>query len=493
MSSFTKQALLGVSATITAVVFIIFVRSGDGGGNGNAGGAVEKEESSIETPRREIESPDGRVESRGHFDSHSQARDFISGLRPNSNFQDVWDEIDKSSLDGNSKRHLFQSLVAKMGLLDQTEGAVALVKSKTGFGGFQQGLIRATFRATPLKSASEYQDLILKCDFGDRKNLSRALDGIGSKLGESRIAYGELVSYGELVDDEGSSLVKGYLGARASSFHKDGGTSRESFDEAVGAISHLLKKDLISALDSAEIILDAYSVSAFVRAQTIRDFGVDVASLKGRDELARSMMRESPELAMQFLELNGDSVQIRAALDLWLRVEPTEAGVWLSENRNQIGSKFYNQIVPTFVNASVKAGEFKTAREWMEEIGDQDIKLKVEGEIWRQEKSVIDVLVKEDPKFAIDSIVSGESDHAEFWIKDAFNQWSSTDAEKAAAWYNENRKALTPSQNQHVARAYAEQAIKSGDLDTANQWLGHVTEEKFREPLVQKIKAASGE
>jgi len=89
--------------------------------------------------------------------------------------------------------------------------------------------------------------------------------------------------------------------------------------------------------------------------------------------------------------------------------------------------------------------------------------------------------------------VSGESGHPEFWIRDAFDQWSSADSEKAAAWYEENRKGLTPSQNQHVARVYAEQAIESGDLDTANQWLGQVTENKFRNALIKQIENAEGE
>jgi uncharacterized protein HemY len=78
-------------------------------------------------------------------------------------------------------------------------------------------------------------------------------------------------------------------------------------------------------------------------------------------------------------------------------------------------------------------------------------------------------------------------------MQTGFSKWIDQAPDDANSWYESNRATLNPSQNQHIARAYATQAIKSGDLDTANQWLGHVTEEKFREPLVQKIKAASGE
>jgi hypothetical protein len=138
--------------------------------------------------------------------------------------------------------------------------------------------------------------------------------------------------------------------------------------------------------------------------------------------------------------------------------------------------------------AASQRGEFDAAREWVDQIESPELQRKVEGNVWQAEKRSVDLAAKHDPAGVIGDIVSGDSVHADYWIKEAFGQWAMNAPEEAASWYEDNRKTMSPSQMQHVARVYAEQAIESGDLNLAKQWVGEVIEEKFTAKLQEKIR-----
>jgi len=200
--------------------------------------------------------------------------------------------------------------------------------------------------------------------------------------------------------------------------------------------------------------------------------------------------QNDPENTLEILARYPDLTFHGVSLKVFINNNPKEADFWYEKNKGDLSVDSSNEVSAAFANYAGSEGAYDKAWEWAEAIENPALKEQVEGRIWSSERRKVLSDVRSDPSGVLDKIVSGESIHAEYWIKDAFDQWRTADSANAVAWYEENRKTLTPSQNQHVARAYVEQALDSGDLDTANQWLGQVTEEKFRDALIKQIEKA---
>lgn len=151
-----------------------------------------------------------------------------------------------------------------------------------------------------------------------------------------------------------------------------------------------------------------------------------------------------------------------------------------------------DSFASAFSIVAAKKYEFDSAWEWAEEIEDPVLQREAEGKISDMEKKVVAAQVRNSPSDFIGAIVSGDSNHGDYWIETAFSEWNTRSPELAAQWYEENRSALTPDQNQHFARVYADQAIDVGDMNLAREWLGQVTEDKFRREIEDKIKVVVG-
>jgi hypothetical protein len=174
----------------------------------------------------------------------------------------------------------------------------------------------------------------------------------------------------------------------------------------------------------------------------------------------------------------------------WINNDINGVVFWYQNGESDLSTDIDNLVVMGFSQVSVSKGEFDLAWDWVEKIEIPEVRKKAEGQVWKAEKRVVDQASRQNPVSLVEAIVSGASIHAEYWIKDVYQEWTTTSPDAAASWYEENRQTLTPEQNQHVARVYAEQAIESGDLDLAKQWAGEVIEEKFTKKLQEKISAA---
>jgi hypothetical protein len=91
----------------------------------------------------------------------------------------------------------------------------------------------------------------------------------------------------------------------------------------------------------------------------------------------------------------------------------------------------------------------------------------------------------------LESVQTGNADHAEYWIREGFLSWFTQNPGDANRWYSENKSRLSPSQSQHVARAYAEVALGEGDINLARQWADQVIDPDFKQKLVEQIDAAA--
>jgi hypothetical protein len=125
------------------------------------------------------------------------------------------------------------------------------------------------------------------------------------------------------------------------------------------------------------------------------------------------------------------------------------------------------------------------------EIVDPVIKKEINDAIWTGELRSVKLQAQTDPLKTLDSLVSGASPHEEYWIKEGFKTWFSSSPDSANEWFSKNERTLTPSQTQHVARAYAEVALSEGNVDLARQWSEQVVDAEFKEKLVNQIEAAT--
>ena len=174
----------------------------------------------------------------------------------------------------------------------------------------------------------------------------------------------------------------------------------------------------------------------------------------------------------------------------WVNADVNAATQWFE---NHSGEFEVRNLVPfsvALVESAHVRGEYDTAWEWLETVSDTEVRDKIAGRIWAEEREVVIEKVGKDPIGTLGGIISGESAHPEFWVKEAFTHWNEVNASEAAEWYETNRETLSPAQNQHVARVYAEKSISDGDLQSARDWVKQVVDTRFHNELLQQISVA---
>jgi hypothetical protein len=223
--------------------------------------------------------------------------------------------------------------------------------------------------------------------------------------------------------------------------------------------------------------------------QVVRDiFKFDI-----RDRMAlapKEAMTELLELRNSHPE-NLDAAIVADAMNEFLRNDRDAAQDWFAESVGDLSAEVRNQIEGVLAVDSAKQDDFENAWAQAEEIDDQAVRKAIEGEIWNRELKEVRNESTKNPQGLLDGIIEGSSKHDEYWIREGFKVWFSSTPETANKWYSDNERALTPSQSQHVARAYAEVALSDGDVTLARQWAERVVEPEFKEKLVKQIEAAS--
>lgn len=250
----------------------------------------------------------------------------------------------------------------------------------------------------------------------------------------------------------------------------------------------LHEKDYLSIIDSlsSEVPFRLYDLLS--KAENVR---------KIPNSVFREMSRKNPtkvlELAMTAnIEGHKDLPIDEAILHLAMS-DTSRVTDWLEENRKMLSASQKDEVAHGLGFGAATRGEFDTAREWVGTIKDQELREKVEGQIWSAERSVVRDSAAKNPRELLENIRSGEAGHEEYWIREGFLSWFNQNPDQANEWYSENQASLTPSQTQHVARAYAEVALGEGDINLARQWAEQVVDLDFKQKLVEQINAAAGE
>jgi hypothetical protein len=182
---------------------------------------------------------------------------------------------------------------------------------------------------------------------------------------------------------------------------------------------------------------------------------------------------------------------VETALVTWLHADTRAASNWFAANQGTLSQGSRDTIASAFATFGATMGEIDTSWDWVGQIQDPEIKRRAEGRVWQAEQSQVQREARENPQATVDAIVSGESPHATYWIETAMTEWVARDAAGAQEWYDENRRSLTPEQNEPVALAYARRAIAEADLNAATQWAQHVISERHRAQIEAELAAAA--
>lgn len=204
--------------------------------------------------------------------------------------------------------------------------------------------------------------------------------------------------------------------------------------------------------------------------------------------------KDAPKALKSVLESSKSTDQselISIAMTTYLQMNDVEARSWFESNKASLQPDQLDGFEASFARFDSMKKNFTDAWKRTESIDNPELKRKIEGDIWQNErKAVIEELGK-DPQAFIETITSGESQHAPYWIETAMEQWVASDGDAAWAWYEESRSSLTAEQNEAVALTYARQALKAGKTETAAEWAKHVVTPKFEATIRAEIEAAA--
>lgn len=97
------------------------------------------------------------------------------------------------------------------------------------------------------------------------------------------------------------------------------------------------------------------------------------------------------------------------------------------------------------------------------------------------------VMVRGKPELAIEKAVSQQADPR--FLTEVVSSWIRRDVNATFEWYEESRPSLNVSQKDHVAYAFANEAISNGDDETAQVWAEQIDGELMREEILEMIPA----
>ena len=190
-------------------------------------------------------------------------------------------------------------------------------------------------------------------------------------------------------------------------------------------------------------------------------------------------------------EFPGQTELLSIAMSTYLQMNDVEARLWFENNKESLQPAQLDGFEASFARFASMKKNFADAWKQTEGIDNPELKRKIEGDIWQNERKSVIAEVGKDPQAFIEKITAGNSQHAPYWIETAIEQWVARDGDGAWTWYEDNRSSLTPEQNEAVALAYARQALKTGQPETAAEWAKHVVTPKFEAKIRAEIEAAA--
>lgn len=198
--------------------------------------------------------------------------------------------------------------------------------------------------------------------------------------------------------------------------------------------------------------------------------------------------------SLDFLLQNGGRAsELEKSVVMWGNMNPVDLKQWVSQNLETFNSSQRDGIRSGLVDLALDKQDFSKGRSEIDQIKDSAIRANLERRLWEEQRNTVRAQMSSNPKETLSSILSGRSQHGDYWIEEAMGTWVAKDFDNAQQWYQENWKQLPAQKAQYVAAAFANQATGQGDATTARQWAAHIQDPKTKQRIeagIAKIEAA---
>ncbi len=217
-----------------------------------------------------------------------------------------------------------------------------------------------------------------------------------------------------------------------------------------------------------------------------------------RRRMSLAMIAENPERAMQTM-LSDKSIAANENAAMGLRH-------WATTNYKDVEKYIASgkiQMTP-LLTAALEAGRatslfdnerFGEALNLLEKLPDENMQDRFIGEFytletWRTKEHLRHA--GNTPDKMVNDIAAGRSHFSNRALEIAMTQWISSDPLAAENWYHNNAERLPKKNAQYVASAYALEAVRQGDLESAKRWAESIEDRITLNRVNAEIKKKSG-
>jgi hypothetical protein len=437
------------------------------------------------------------------------------GRLQRAELESLWASLESAGLSQEEKRDRHCQIIERLTEIGAYDTALKLV-SGFGPGELRASLVFSLFSKSPepvTKLLERMKDPVFS--EGDRNTLLRAIArNVGGPGGLAKVTD-LLASKPDLSREEANAIASGIgasidLGEMGLQFYQDPAVPHGKLSPAEVHANYLAADAALKAAGEAYPELRDNLLNAFlVQAGEVAPFDCWKTFLEHQevlgglhraerlDDLAEAMFTEDPRKALaaveEIREPRDRVALLRAGATAWARYDLNAAEAWFSDSSSGLAPNEADQVAHGISRFLAEDYRPREGWKWVNMIADPEARRKAEGQVWQREKVMVSAEAGEDPRQLVESIVSGSSQHAPYWIEIGMNEWIARDAAAAAKWYEAKGSSLTPLQNEAVALAYARLALRKGDTAGAARWAGQVVTPKFKVKIETEIKQAGNE
>ena len=339
--------------------------------------------------------------------------------------------------------------------------------------------------------------IIRKLQYSD--DAEACLSGMVSFVSVRNIGASEILLAAPFTSDEISAIVSGIVSRPI-----DGSNTIRELAERTQIVDSLLKQGG-TTYDMKQLLAEYFRNLSFFAPNEALALMIDklgAVNSKNRADYEWTLdaaFRNDPRKAMETIQTSitgaapgSSGALVYSAVEQWMKYDLNAALAWYSKC-DSYGPEIKSYAARPFFEKAIDAGDLNSAREWLNEINEPTLKKNAEGKLWSKERDLVVREVASDPTATLQAIISGSSQHADYWMEEAMSTWLTKDPAKAEDWYNKNWNSLPKGKAQYLAAAYANQALKQGDPATAGQWAALIQDPKTKQRVEAAIsKAGAG-
>jgi hypothetical protein len=418
----------------------------------------------------------------------------VSKLTP-SELRTRWSEMKESDLSEGEKALLRQAILRRIIETQGIESGLALVDTIPK-GVNRMTLVEAAFEFSnqPLSELMAVRNGLKDPD--DRESAYHELEYAARTYGKYTISDLEGL---DLKNGRDAEILKGaatFLVEDLKSRHGIGTAAAEQKSQAeirgvFEKIEDFMVKGNISEAQARDVV-GSLTLYPFTCWELLQEKGGGSLLEGQREKIVSGMAYTRPKEAIDLMLKSGiaKETDFKVVFDTWLSNDSEAPKEWFAQNQSTMPAGAAGQVMVSFAGTELAAGDLEGAREWAGKIADPEVRKRVEGQVWGVERDNLRNAVGKDPAATVQSIVSGQSKYGDYWLEEAVGVWVSKDFDKAQGWYEANWKSLPKEKAQYVAAAFANQALKQGDAETAGQWVGLIQDPKTKQRIQAGIDKA---